>query len=265
MLRIELAGAGISYRVTSERVFDFHSLRHQFISNLARGGAHPKEAQALARHSTITLTMDRYTHLGIVDLSAALERLPHLSAPAATGEVAQRATGTDGRPEEEPEKVPTVVPSGAEIGAERAAPPPLRIAPDCTDRRRLAGQEPKNPVAVNRQRGRDLRANLHQSTSPRTGANGKLNTARPTGLEPATTGSTVRYSNQLSYGPNASPSRWGAREKRRIGWEIELYRARAESQDRPLAACHTRLRRPASSLPPLTFVRSFPLAARHAH
>ena len=25
--------------------------------------------------------------------------------------------------------------------------------------------------------------------------------ARPTGLEPATTGSTVRYSNQLSYGP----------------------------------------------------------------
>jgi hypothetical protein len=29
-----------------------------------------------------------------------------------------------------------------------------------------------------------------------------LNVARPTGLEPATTGSTVRYSNQLSYGPN---------------------------------------------------------------
>lgn len=26
--------------------------------------------------------------------------------------------------------------------------------------------------------------------------------ARPTGLEPATTGSTVRYSNQLSYGPS---------------------------------------------------------------
>ena len=28
-----------------------------------------------------------------------------------------------------------------------------------------------------------------------------LPAARPTGLEPATTGSTVRYSNQLSYGP----------------------------------------------------------------
>ncbi len=48
------------------RVFAFHALRHQFISNLARGGVHPKEAQLLARHSTISLTMDRYTHLGAV-------------------------------------------------------------------------------------------------------------------------------------------------------------------------------------------------------
>ena len=31
--------------------------------------------------------------------------------------------------------------------------------------------------------------------------------ARPTGLEPATTGSTVRYSNQLSYGPNLESSK----------------------------------------------------------
>lgn len=202
MLRIDLAAANIPYHDADGRVFDFHSLRHQFISNLARGGAHPKEAQALARHSTITLTMDRYTHLGIVDLSAALERLPQIDAkPAGLEAVSAVATGTDEPVQTGPEKVPTVVPSGAEIGAERAAPPPLRIAPDCTDRRRLAGQERKNPVAVNRQRGRDLRADLHQSTSPRIGVNGKSTTARPTGLEPATTGSTVRYSNQLSYGP----------------------------------------------------------------
>lgn len=51
-------------------------MRHQFISNLVRGGAHPKEAQTLARHSTITLTMDHYTHLQVGDLTAALERLP---------------------------------------------------------------------------------------------------------------------------------------------------------------------------------------------
>ena len=32
--------------------------------------------------------------------------------------------------------------------------------------------------------------------------------ARPTGLEPATTGSTVRYSNQLSYGPQLRVSNY---------------------------------------------------------
>ena len=174
MLRIDLAAASIPYRDASDRVFDFHSLRHEFISNLARCGAHPKEAQALARHSTITLTMDRYTHLGIVDLSAALERLPQLDAqPGGVEAVAARATGTGGAVETGPEKVPTVVPSGAEIGAEQAAPPPLRIAPDCTDRRRLAGQERENPVAVNRPRGRELRTTLHQSASTRSGSSAR--------------------------------------------------------------------------------------------
>jgi integrase len=87
----------LAYVDSAGRVFDFPALRHQFISNLARGGASPKEAQALARHSTITLTMDRYTHLGIVDLTAALDRLPKL--PGSEAPEAQpdqlRATGTD--------------------------------------------------------------------------------------------------------------------------------------------------------------------------
>ena len=60
------------------RVFDFHAFRHQFISNLARSGVSPKEAQALARHSTITLTRDRYTHLSVLDIATAMERLPGL-------------------------------------------------------------------------------------------------------------------------------------------------------------------------------------------
>ncbi len=91
----------LAYEDSAGCVFDFHALRHQFISNLARSGAHPKEAQALARHSSITLTMDRYTHLGIVDLQAALDRLPAL--PTGNPEmdyVEVRATGTDGRPAE---------------------------------------------------------------------------------------------------------------------------------------------------------------------
>jgi integrase len=93
----------LRYRDEAGRVFDFHALRHQFITNLARGRVHVKEAQQLARHSTITLTMDCYTHLGIVDLTSALDVLPALptmSGPA-TEAAELRATGTDGpiRPE----------------------------------------------------------------------------------------------------------------------------------------------------------------------
>ena len=39
----------LSYRDHHGRVADFHALRHTFITNLARGGVHPKVAQALAR------------------------------------------------------------------------------------------------------------------------------------------------------------------------------------------------------------------------
>jgi integrase len=83
------------YRDDAGRVADFHALRHTFISNLASGGVHPKTAQRLARHSTITLTMDRYTHLRRDDLAAALDVLPNLSGPLRQ---AAMATGTDGKP-----------------------------------------------------------------------------------------------------------------------------------------------------------------------
>ncbi len=72
-------------------VCDFHSLRHSFISNLAAGGVHPKVAQQLARHSTITLTMDRYSHLGLIDMTAGLSALPTIATPDTN---VCRATGT---------------------------------------------------------------------------------------------------------------------------------------------------------------------------
>jgi site-specific recombinase XerC len=37
MLKPDLAAAGIPYRDAAGKYFDFHSLRHQFVSNLARG------------------------------------------------------------------------------------------------------------------------------------------------------------------------------------------------------------------------------------
>lgn len=54
------------------QVLDFHSLRHGFITKLVMANVPPKVAQALARHSTIMLTMDRYTHLEMGDLVEAV-------------------------------------------------------------------------------------------------------------------------------------------------------------------------------------------------
>ncbi len=74
------------------RVADFRSLRHTFISNIAASGVHPKVAQQLARDSTITLTMDRYSHLGLIDMTAGLSALPGIVTTDASE---CRATGTN--------------------------------------------------------------------------------------------------------------------------------------------------------------------------
>jgi integrase len=94
MLRLDLEEAGIPYRDEAGRVFDFHATRGQFISELARQGVHPKTAQMLARHSSINLTMNTYTHLGLVDLKSAVENLP----PPPTGDLDKA------NPEKEPDR-----------------------------------------------------------------------------------------------------------------------------------------------------------------
>lgn len=73
------------------RVADFHALRHTFITNLVRGGVQPKVAQQLARHSTITLTMDRYSHVVTGETADALARLPDL-LPSKPDRTAARAS-----------------------------------------------------------------------------------------------------------------------------------------------------------------------------
>jgi integrase len=83
MIRFDLQAAGIPYQDDAGRLFDFHAVRGQFISLLAANGVHPKVAQVLARHSTITLTMDYYTHLDVLDVAGALDKLPGL--PGAQG------------------------------------------------------------------------------------------------------------------------------------------------------------------------------------
>jgi integrase len=68
-------------------VVDFQCLRHGFITYLVTANCPPKVAQTLARHSTIGLTMDRYTHLGIDDLVAGLKRLPTMAGGNGAGKV----------------------------------------------------------------------------------------------------------------------------------------------------------------------------------
>jgi integrase len=85
LLRLDLAAAGIPYTLDG-LVYDFHALRHQFITDLAASGVHPKDAQVLARHSSITLTLDRYTHVRPANLRAALEGLPSLTEQEAKPE-----------------------------------------------------------------------------------------------------------------------------------------------------------------------------------
>jgi len=93
------ATAFLCYTDDAGRVFDFHALRHHFITNLAMDGVAPKVAQTLARHSTIMLTLDRYSHVGVSDVLGGLDALPPLTPEAGPSEgVATLATGTDGRP-----------------------------------------------------------------------------------------------------------------------------------------------------------------------
>src|SRR5262249_17491515 len=78
MVRIDLAAAGLPYQDEHGKFFDFHATRGQFVSLLAVGGVHPKVAQLLARHSTITLTMGPYTHREVLEVAGALDKLPPL-------------------------------------------------------------------------------------------------------------------------------------------------------------------------------------------
>lgn len=75
MLARDLAAANIPIETTAG-VIDFHSLRHTFISGLIERGTDPKTAQDLARHSTVTLTIDRYSHTTEARRRAAIEAIP---------------------------------------------------------------------------------------------------------------------------------------------------------------------------------------------
>ena len=76
MIKKDLKTAGIAEKDDADRIVDFHSLRHTFISLLALNNVHPKTAQELARHSDINLTMNCYTHTLLEERASAVAKIP---------------------------------------------------------------------------------------------------------------------------------------------------------------------------------------------
>ncbi len=165
--------AFLTYRDDAGRVVDFHALRHTFISNLARGGVHPKVAQQLARHSTITLTMDRYSHTSRGELADALTALPDLSDSSEPQPMV--ATGTD--PKSLPISLPLSLPKSL---PRRPASGPARLA----SARTFGRNDTKLTHAGNAGKSGLSCTALHRLAS-KSDASPSL---RPAGLEPATPG-----------------------------------------------------------------------------
>jgi len=97
MTQADLKAAGVPYRDGSDRVADFHALRHSSITALAMSIAPVKVIQSLARHSTPMLTLGVYAHVGLYDQTAALDALPAMTATGPGSEGGKlAATETDG-------------------------------------------------------------------------------------------------------------------------------------------------------------------------
>jgi site-specific recombinase XerD len=120
VLRQDLEAAGIA----QSEAYDFHALRHSYITMVVKSGASVKVCQELARHGDPKLTMNVYSHLTIHDTAKGLDGLAHtLPTPC----VSKGLTGTDGaavvtspkEPQADPSRLALV--TGSQIGPDLAA------------------------------------------------------------------------------------------------------------------------------------------------
>jgi hypothetical protein len=181
----DFEAAGIPKEDERKKVYCFHSLRVTFGTWLAQRGTAPRVHMELMRHTDMKLTMRYYTDPRLLDTMGAMQSLPELGAKKEEPETEESKT-------EEPR-----------VEEPKAEDPP---ADDTTD----VHSKDKTFIVQNRDFERPdgskpvLSGGAQESENP-TGASANgvsvSHMARATGLEPATTGSTIRYSNQLSYAP----------------------------------------------------------------
>jgi hypothetical protein len=76
------------------RAAEVHALRHTYITRVVSSGATVRVAQDLARQSSPTLTISRYAHTRLYDLSAALDGIPDTDGPT-ENDIALKDIATD--------------------------------------------------------------------------------------------------------------------------------------------------------------------------
>ena len=183
LLRIldrDLKAAAIPKRDERGRTVDVHAMRTTFGTHLSKAGVPLRTAQAAMRHSDPKLTANVYTNPKLLDVAGALDTLPALPTGSNNGDDHATATGTD------PSfLVPLLVPDADNPGTNQSS---HGKGHGDRDRKQRSQRASVSSDHVNRK-------------APLSSADNGVAQARATGLEPATFGSTVRCSDQLSYAP----------------------------------------------------------------
>ncbi len=194
----DLEAAGIPKRDDRGRTLDVHALRHTFGTHLSMAGVSLRTAQAAMRHSTPTLTANIYTDPRLLDVHGAVEALPMLSLTMTRQEAPEvmRATGTTGTLDSQ--LVPVLVPTSGKPCLLMAYTGTHATQSECDDQ---AGVIVAKHYPANE--------NASKEASSFEAFEGWL-----TGLEPATPGSTIRCSNQLSYNHHEGNHHEGNHRKR---------------------------------------------------
>jgi hypothetical protein len=177
----------LTYRNQEGLFADFHSNRHTFISNLSRAGVHPKLAQTLARHSTINLTMNVYTHMGMDEKARAVASIPGPLNGRENGH-RQQTIGQNGGGAQAA-VVPSVVPCGAQDGALQTTRNGSGLASNGNDEAEPSDEDEPDESSHKLLEDKRFGLERHDLATNATVVEERRIEVRPEGLEPPTLGS----------------------------------------------------------------------------